>query len=69
MALEHIDGTLVAPFDEARWLAALEPHLQSDDPRVRGRARAALFDSNRMAMRVFQAYRAILEEGAQSRAR
>jgi teichuronic acid biosynthesis glycosyltransferase TuaC len=64
LALKDIAGTLAAPFDEQKWLAALRPHLESDDPRVPGRARAALFDSNRMAMRVFHAYRAVLEEGA-----
>ena len=68
LALRDVEGTLASPFDETRWLAAVRPHLESDDPRVHGRARAALFDSNRMAMRVFHAYRAILEEGAHSRA-
>jgi teichuronic acid biosynthesis glycosyltransferase TuaC len=61
LALTGISGTLVAPFDRERWLAALRPHLDDPDPRIAGRARAALFDSNRLAMRVFQAYRAITE--------
>ncbi|MEA2479018.1 MAG: hypothetical protein QOJ07_940 [Thermoleophilaceae bacterium] len=61
LALRGIAGTLAAPFDRDAWLAAVRPHLDQDDPRVAGRARAALFDSNRMAMRVFHAYRAIVE--------
>ena len=59
LALAGVAGTLAAPFDAARWLATLEGHLNDPDPRVEGRARAALFDSNRMAMRVFEAYRAL----------
>jgi teichuronic acid biosynthesis glycosyltransferase TuaC len=56
LALEGIDGTLCGPFDERTWAAAVEPHLEHDDPRVDGRARAALFDRNRLARRVFHAY-------------
>jgi hypothetical protein len=41
----------------------VRPHLDDADPRIAGRARAGLFDSNRLAMRVFQAYRAITEAG------
>jgi glycosyltransferase involved in cell wall biosynthesis len=59
LALTGVEGTLAAPFDRDVWLAALRPHLDAADPRVAGRARAALFDSNRMAMRVFEAYRAL----------
>ena len=57
LALRGVAGTLAAPFDRAEWLEALRPHLEAGDPRVAGRARAALFDSNRMAMRVFEAWR------------
>ena len=57
LALRGVAGTLAAPFDRAAWLAALRPHLDDPDSRVAGRARAGLFDSNRMAMRVFEAYR------------
>jgi teichuronic acid biosynthesis glycosyltransferase TuaC len=64
LALTGVPGTYVGPFDRDVWLAALRPHLDDPDPRVPGRARAALFESNRMAMRVFQAYRAITEAGA-----
>jgi teichuronic acid biosynthesis glycosyltransferase TuaC len=56
VALSGIAGTLCAPYDRDTWMAALRPHLESDDPRVDGRRRAALFDRNRMAQRVFQAY-------------
>jgi glycosyltransferase involved in cell wall biosynthesis len=64
IALRGVAGTLVAPFDRDRWLDAVRPHLDDRDPRIEGRARAGLFDSNRMAMRVFQAYRALTEAGA-----
>jgi glycosyltransferase involved in cell wall biosynthesis len=61
LALSGIEGALAAPFDVDRWLTALRPHLDDPDPRVEGRDRAALFDSNRMAMRVFEAYRALTQ--------
>jgi teichuronic acid biosynthesis glycosyltransferase TuaC len=57
LVLEGVGGTLCAPFDIDVWAAALAPHLDSSDPRVDGRARAALFDRNRLAERVFWAYR------------
>jgi glycosyltransferase involved in cell wall biosynthesis len=56
LALDGIHGTLCGPFDRARWAAALAPHLAAADPRVEGRRRAALFDRNRLAERVFRAY-------------
>jgi teichuronic acid biosynthesis glycosyltransferase TuaC len=57
LVLNGIDGTLCAPFDLSRWVATLKTHLEQEDPRVRGRGRAALFDRNRLAERVFHAYR------------
>jgi glycosyltransferase involved in cell wall biosynthesis len=63
LALEHVEGTLCARFDLARWSGALEPHLKAADPRVDGRARAALFDRNRLAERVFRAYQDIAGRG------
>jgi glycosyltransferase involved in cell wall biosynthesis len=60
VVLRGVEGTLCAPFDAARWMPVLAPHLEADDPRVEGRARAALFDSNRLAGRVFQAYRDVV---------
>ena len=59
VALRGIGGTLCAPFDRDRWLRALEPHLADPDPRIEGRARAELFDRNRMAARVFETYQAL----------
>jgi glycosyltransferase involved in cell wall biosynthesis len=56
LVLNGIDGTLCAPFDRSRWAAALKIQLEQEDPRVHGRARAALFDRNRLAERVFHAY-------------
>ena len=43
LVLSGIDGTLCGPLDLAHWAAALTPHLEQEDPRVQGRARAALF--------------------------
>ena len=56
LVLSGVRGTLCAPFDEHAWSAALEPHLAAGDARIDGRARAALFDRNRFAERVFRAY-------------
>jgi teichuronic acid biosynthesis glycosyltransferase TuaC len=64
LALEGIDGTLCAPFHEATWRAAVAPHLMAAEPRVEGRARAALFDRNRLARRVFCAYQDVLGAAA-----
>ena len=52
-----IAGTLSAPFDVDDWLAVVRPHLDDPDPRIEGRARAALFGHERMAARVLAAYR------------
>ena len=60
LALTGLAGTLCAAFDEARWLEALAPHLEAPDPRIDGRARAALFDRNRFAERVVHAYQDVL---------
>jgi teichuronic acid biosynthesis glycosyltransferase TuaC len=60
LALEGIDGTLCAAFDLTRWGDAVARHLSAADPRVDGRARAALFDRNRLAERVFRAYQDIV---------
>ena len=59
-ALAGVPGTLCAPFDAARWSAALAPHLTHEDPRVPGRARAELYSSDRMAARVFAAWQALM---------
>lgn len=62
LALAGIAGTLCAPFEAKRWRDAATPHLEAPDPRVEGRARARLFDRDRMAQRVFQAYRDLAAE-------
>jgi glycosyltransferase involved in cell wall biosynthesis len=56
LALGGIDGALCAPFDTATWAPVARMHLDREDPRVSGRARASLFGRDRMAARVFQAY-------------
>ena len=55
-ALEGIAGTLCAPYDTRRLGPALPPHLDAADPRVEGRARAALWSAERMARRVLEAW-------------
>lgn len=57
LALSGIDGTLCTPFDRVTWTTLAAAHLEHPDPRVSGRARAALFGRDRMASRVFQTYR------------
>jgi teichuronic acid biosynthesis glycosyltransferase TuaC len=61
-ALGAVPGCLVAPFELGSWLAALRPHLDSDDPRVSGASTAAAFSAERMAERVLIAYREVLEK-------
>lgn len=70
-ALHDLPGTLCAPFEPARWRAALEPLLEAPDGsvgdrseidrRVEGRARAERFSATRMAERVAAAWRAARE--------
>ena len=67
LALKHVPGTLCAPFDATAWSEALRPHLAATDPRIAGRARAAIFDRNRMAERVFRAYQDVLRAPLYSR--
>ncbi len=57
-ALTGLEGTLCAPFDPATWGAALERHINAQDPRVAGRQRAERFSAQRMAQRVAAAWRA-----------
>lgn len=63
LALAGVNGTLCAPYDRDAWLRALAPHLETSDPRIDGRTRAALFDRDRMARRVFEAYGDIVSGG------
>jgi glycosyltransferase involved in cell wall biosynthesis len=64
IALSGLAGTLCAPFNTASWAAFARVHTESPDPRVSGRARAALFERDRMAQRVFQTYRDLVESAA-----
>jgi glycosyltransferase involved in cell wall biosynthesis len=55
-ALAGLDGVLCAPYETQAWRRVLEGHLQAPDPRVAGRARAALWSADRMAERVVAAW-------------
>jgi glycosyltransferase involved in cell wall biosynthesis len=72
-ALAELPGTLCAPFDRARWRAALEPLLvhgeetaatstrlpsATESGRIAGRVRAERFSATRLAERVAEAWRA-----------
>jgi teichuronic acid biosynthesis glycosyltransferase TuaC len=59
LALRGIAGAFGAPWDLDAWSAAVAHHLGADDPRVAGRARAALFSTERMAERVLVAWEAL----------
>ncbi len=61
-ALAGIEGCLAEPFEVDRWAAAARPHLERDESRIEGSARAAQFASDRMADRVVHAYGEILGE-------
>ncbi len=54
--LEGVQGALCAPFDLSAWLAAVEPHLTAEDPRVQGRSRAQRFSTDAMAEPVLRAW-------------
>jgi teichuronic acid biosynthesis glycosyltransferase TuaC len=55
--LASIAGCLCAPFDPDIWAAAARPHLDADDPRVAGSARAATLAAGPMAERTIEVYR------------
>lgn len=57
--LEGVDGTYCAPFEELAWRDALRPHLEVEDPRVVGRARAERFSTDRMAAEVVATWQAL----------
>lgn len=61
-ALGGIDGCLCAPFDLATWAPVARRHLEASDPRVAGAARAHTLSAARMAERVIEAYRAVLDD-------
>jgi teichuronic acid biosynthesis glycosyltransferase TuaC len=56
VALDGIAGALCAPYDRDAWSAVLRGHLDTAEPRVAGRARAALWSAERMAKRVLDAW-------------
>ena len=58
--LAGLDGCLVEPFDAGAWTAVAQAHLDRDDPRVQGRARAGWFGAGPMAERVIRAYEELL---------
>jgi glycosyltransferase involved in cell wall biosynthesis len=62
VVLEGVAGAHCGPWDPGAWRAALAPHLAAADPRVDGRARAALFSADTMAARVVDAWRDLLAE-------
>jgi glycosyltransferase involved in cell wall biosynthesis len=62
VVLNGIAGAFCAEWDRDTWRAALRPILEADDPRVDGRARAALFSADRMAARVVAAWRDVVAE-------
>jgi glycosyltransferase involved in cell wall biosynthesis len=59
VALQDIAGTLCADYDEPRWRALLAEHLEDQEPRVEGRARAERWSSDRMAAEVLTAWRSL----------
>jgi teichuronic acid biosynthesis glycosyltransferase TuaC len=59
-ALGGINGCLSAPFAVGAWATVARRHLEADDPRVAGAARAATLGTGPMAERVIEAYRAVL---------
>jgi len=61
-ALKGIDGCLCAPFDLATWAPVARRHLEAPDPRVAGTARAHTLSAARMAERVIEAYRAVIDD-------
>jgi teichuronic acid biosynthesis glycosyltransferase TuaC len=56
-ALAGVPRTLCAPFELARWRAALQPLLADEDPRMPGRTSAERWSAERMAQRVADAWR------------
>jgi teichuronic acid biosynthesis glycosyltransferase TuaC len=63
-ALDGVTGALCAPFEVERWRAAAAPHLDDPDPRIAGREHAEPYSATRMAARLADAWRELLERGA-----
>jgi glycosyltransferase involved in cell wall biosynthesis len=64
LALSGIEGTHCDDFEPDLWQLIIEEHLAAEDPRIEGRARAALFDRTRFAERVFRAYQDVIADGS-----
>jgi teichuronic acid biosynthesis glycosyltransferase TuaC len=62
VALGELEGAFCAPWDPGTWREALRAPLADPDPRVDGRARAALFSADRMAARVVAAWEDVVQE-------
>jgi teichuronic acid biosynthesis glycosyltransferase TuaC len=57
--LPGIRGAYCGAFDVAVWRNAVEQAVGQEDPRVEGRAAAARYSADRMAERVYQAWRSL----------
>jgi glycosyltransferase involved in cell wall biosynthesis len=57
--LAGVEGSYCGEFDAGRWREALAPLLEAEDPRVEGRAAAARYSAERMAERVYAAWRTL----------
>jgi hypothetical protein len=62
-ALAGIDGAHCGEWDLPAWRAALAPHLETADSRVRGRERALLYSADALAERVATAWRWLASVG------
>ena len=67
-ALGGIDGCLCAPFDVEAWAPLARRHLEATNPRVAGWARAQTLSAARMAERVIEAYRAVIDGAVPTKA-
>lgn len=57
--LRGVDGAYCGEFDLGRWRDALALLLETEDPRVAGRSAAARYSAERMAERVYAAWRGL----------
>lgn len=58
--LSGVSGAYCGPFDPARWAAEVAPLIDAEDPRVPGRGAAEAYSAQRMADRVYQAWRSLV---------
>jgi glycosyltransferase involved in cell wall biosynthesis len=59
LALEGVEGCLVAPYDAERWAALARRHLDAGDARTPDAWAAEAFSAERMARRVLAAYQGV----------